>query len=149
MGLLLQLALFIILSFCAFLTINPRTRRLLPHNLAAAASHAPPHAMANSSSATAPAAGSTKLEQVKSLGRDLLSARTHLNHAPVLLMLLSPSTRLDLAVEALISLQSFFVPLTPPYSPPPRPPRRLPLEMRAGTPSSCSGPGCGTGSMSW
>jgi U3 small nucleolar RNA-associated protein 19 len=113
MGLLLQLALFIILSFCAFLTINPRTRRLLPHNLAAAASHAPPHAMANSSSATAPAAGSTKLEQVKSLGRDLLSARTHLNHAPVLLKLLSPSTRLDLAVEALISLQSFFVPLTP------------------------------------
>jgi U3 small nucleolar RNA-associated protein 19 len=69
--------------------------------------------MAKSSSATAPAVGSTKLEEVKSLGRELLSSRAHLNHAPVLLKLLSPSTRLNLAVEALISLQSFFVPLIP------------------------------------
>jgi U3 small nucleolar RNA-associated protein 19 len=103
---------------------KPRTRRirLLPHNLAAAASRASPLAMANSSSVTAAAAGNTKrksrtgaltLEEVKSLGCELLSSRAHLNHAPLLLKLLSPSARLDLALEALISLQSFFVPLIP------------------------------------
>jgi len=50
---------------------------------------------------------------VKTLGRELLSSRAHLNHAPSLLALLSPSAPLDLALEALISLQSFFVPLIP------------------------------------
>ncbi|TVU16009.1 hypothetical protein EJB05_39555 [Eragrostis curvula] len=78
--------------------------------------------MAKSSSATAAASGRTKrksksgtltLEEVKSLGRELLSSRAHLNHAPVLLALVSPSAPLDLALEALISLQSFFVPLIP------------------------------------
>uniref|UniRef100_A0A0A9FM67 CCAAT-binding factor domain-containing protein n=1 Tax=Arundo donax TaxID=35708 RepID=A0A0A9FM67_ARUDO len=78
--------------------------------------------MAKSSSATAAAARSNKrksrtgtltLEEVKSLGRELLSSRAHLNHAPALLALLSPSAPLDLALEALISLQSFFVPLLP------------------------------------
>ncbi|KAJ1272426.1 hypothetical protein BS78_06G200600 [Paspalum vaginatum] len=53
------------------------------------------------------------LDEVKTLGRELLSSRAHLNHAPVLLALLSPSAPLDLALEALISLQSFFVPLIP------------------------------------
>ncbi|KAL5213871.1 hypothetical protein ABZP36_003023 [Zizania latifolia] len=77
--------------------------------------------MGRSSSATA-AAGSKKrksktgavtLGEVKTLGQELLSSRAHLNHAPTLLALLSPSAPLDLALEALISLQSFFVPLVP------------------------------------
>jgi U3 small nucleolar RNA-associated protein 19 len=50
---------------------------------------------------------------VKTLGEELLSSRANLNHAPTLLALLSPSAPLDLALEALISLQSFFVPLLP------------------------------------
>jgi len=80
--------------------------------------------MAKSSSATATASasatkkrrsrgGTLTLEEVKTLGRELLSSRAHLNHAPSLLALLSPSAPLDLALEALISLQSFFVPLIP------------------------------------
>ena len=82
--------------------------------------------MAKSSSATATATatasatkkrrsrgGTLTLEEVKTLGRELLSSRAHLNHAPALLALLSPSAPLDLALEALISLQSFFVPLIP------------------------------------
>ncbi|KAF0894507.1 hypothetical protein E2562_039433 [Oryza meyeriana var. granulata] len=77
--------------------------------------------MGRSSSATT-ATGSKKrksksgvltLGEVKSLGQELLSSRVHLNHAPTLLALLSPSAPLDLALEALISLQSFFVPLLP------------------------------------
>ncbi|CAN6236047.1 unnamed protein product [Urochloa humidicola] len=78
--------------------------------------------MAKSSSATATASATKKrrsrdgtltLDEVKTLGRELLSSRAHLNHAPALLKLLSPSAPLDLALEALISLQSFFVPLIP------------------------------------
>ncbi|PUZ48623.1 hypothetical protein GQ55_7G259800 [Panicum hallii var. hallii] len=82
--------------------------------------------MAKSSSATASASasasatkkrrsrgGTLTLDEVKALGRELLSSRAHLNHAPALLALLSPSAPLDLALEALISLQSFFVPLIP------------------------------------
>ncbi|GJN01933.1 hypothetical protein PR202_ga19238 [Eleusine coracana subsp. coracana] len=78
--------------------------------------------MAKLSASAAAAPGSTKrksrsgartLEEVKSLGRELISSRAHLNHAPVLLSLLSPTAPLDLALEALISLQSFFVPLIP------------------------------------
>uniref|UniRef100_A0A0D9W8P5 CCAAT-binding factor domain-containing protein n=1 Tax=Leersia perrieri TaxID=77586 RepID=A0A0D9W8P5_9ORYZ len=73
-------------------------------------------------SSSASAAGSKKrksksgaltLGEVKTLGEELLSSRAHLNHAPTLLALLSPSAPLDLALEALISLQSFFVPLLP------------------------------------
>ncbi|CAN6240640.1 unnamed protein product [Urochloa humidicola] len=78
--------------------------------------------MAKSSSATATASATKKrrsrdgtltLDEVKTLGRELLSSRAHLNHAPALLKLLSPSAPLDVALEALISLQSFFVPLIP------------------------------------
>ncbi|CAL5030387.1 unnamed protein product [Urochloa decumbens] len=78
--------------------------------------------MAKSSSATATASATKKrrsrdgtltLDEVKTLGCELLSSRAHLNHAPALLKLLSPSAPLDLALEALISLQSFFVPLIP------------------------------------
>lgn len=56
---------------------------------------------------------SLALDEVKKLGTELLSSRSHLNHAPALLALLSPTAPLDLALEALISLQSFFVPLIP------------------------------------
>ncbi|CAL5069618.1 unnamed protein product [Urochloa decumbens] len=78
--------------------------------------------MAKSSSATATASATKKrrsrdetltLDEVKTLGCELLSSRAHLNHAPALLKLLSPSAPLDLALEALVSLQSFFVPLIP------------------------------------
>jgi U3 small nucleolar RNA-associated protein 19 len=81
--------------------------------------------MAKSSSATASAArasgtkkrksksGALTHDDVKSLGHELLSSRAHLNHAPTLLALLSPSAPPKLALEALISLQSFFEPLLP------------------------------------
>ncbi|CAD6262554.1 unnamed protein product [Miscanthus lutarioriparius] len=78
--------------------------------------------MATSSSSTATVSASKKrrsrggtltLDEVKKLGTELLSSRAHLNHAPALLALLSPTAPLDLALEALISLQSFFVPLIP------------------------------------
>ncbi|CAN6229319.1 unnamed protein product [Urochloa humidicola] len=78
--------------------------------------------MAKSSSATATASATKKrrsrdgtltLDEVKTLGCELLSSRAHLNHAPALLKLLSTSAPLDVALEALISLQSFFVPLIP------------------------------------
>ncbi|VAH51787.1 unnamed protein product [Triticum turgidum subsp. durum] len=78
--------------------------------------------MAKSSSATATASGTKKRksksgalthEEVKALGLELLSSRAHLNHAPTLLALLSPTAPLSIALEALISLQSFFEPLLP------------------------------------
>ncbi|EMS54937.1 hypothetical protein TRIUR3_19808 [Triticum urartu] len=80
--------------------------------------------MAKSSSATATAtasgtkkrkskSGALTHEEVKALGLELLSSRAHLNHAPTLLALLSPTALLSIALEALISLQSFFEPLLP------------------------------------
>ncbi|KAJ4811752.1 Nucleolar complex protein 4 [Rhynchospora pubera] len=52
------------------------------------------------------------LDEVRKLGNELLSSRAHLNNLPLLLSLLSPSPRsLDAALEAMISLQSFFLPL--------------------------------------
>lgn len=52
------------------------------------------------------------LDEVRKLGNELLSSRAHLNNLPVLLSLISPSPRsLESALEAMISLQSFFVPL--------------------------------------
>lgn len=76
--------------------------------------------MAKSSSATASGtkkrkskSGALIHEEVKALGLELLSSRAHLNHAPTLLALLSPTAPLSIALEALISLQSFFEPLLP------------------------------------
>jgi U3 small nucleolar RNA-associated protein 19 len=75
-----------------------------------------------SATATASASGTKKRksksgalthEEVKTLGHELLSSRAHLNHAPTLLALLSPSAPPKIALEALISLQSFFEPLLP------------------------------------
>ncbi|KAJ0968998.1 hypothetical protein J5N97_021875 [Dioscorea zingiberensis] len=53
------------------------------------------------------------LDELRTLSHDLLSSRAHVNNLPVLLSFLSPSSPLDLALEALISLQSFFTPLIP------------------------------------
>ncbi|ERN17168.1 nucleolar complex protein 4 homolog B isoform X1 [Amborella trichopoda] len=50
--------------------------------------------------------------EVKELGHQLITSKAHLNNAPILLSLLSnPSSPLGHALEALISLQSFFTPL--------------------------------------
>jgi hypothetical protein len=52
------------------------------------------------------------LDEVRKLGNELLSSRAHLNNLPVLLSIISPSPRsLESSLEAMISLQSFFVPL--------------------------------------
>lgn len=53
------------------------------------------------------------VEDVKSLGLQLLSSRAHINNLPILLSVLSPSSRPDLVLESLISLQSFFLPILP------------------------------------
>uniref|UniRef100_A0A804RHT3 CCAAT-binding factor domain-containing protein n=1 Tax=Zea mays TaxID=4577 RepID=A0A804RHT3_MAIZE len=72
-----------------------------------------PTATASASKKRRSRGGTLALDEVKKLGTELLSSRSHLNHAPALLALLSPTAPLDLALEALISLQSFFVPLIP------------------------------------
>ncbi|CAN6446561.1 unnamed protein product [Victoria cruziana] len=55
-------------------------------------------------------------EELKKLGHQLLTSRAHLNNAPILLSVLSSSPSpppLDLALESILSLQSFFIPLVP------------------------------------
>ncbi|XXG60098.1 hypothetical protein AAC387_Pa04g2077 [Persea americana] len=51
------------------------------------------------------------LEELKTLGHQLLSSRAHINNAPILLSHLAPSSPLQHALESLLSLQSFFIPL--------------------------------------
>ncbi|KAG9442560.1 hypothetical protein H6P81_018414 [Aristolochia fimbriata] len=58
-----------------------------------------------------------KLEEVKNLGHRLLSSRSHINNLPLLLTLLSPTSPLEHALESLVSLQAFFVPLMPELPP--------------------------------
>ncbi|XP_038972452.1 LOW QUALITY PROTEIN: glutamate receptor 3.1-like [Phoenix dactylifera] len=53
------------------------------------------------------------LEDLKTLGHQLLSSRAHINNLPILLSFLTTSSSLDFSLESLISLQSFFVPLLP------------------------------------
>ncbi|KAF3794804.1 Nucleolar complex 4-like protein A [Nymphaea thermarum] len=53
-------------------------------------------------------------KDLKKLGHQLLTSRAHLNNAPILLSVLSPSPSpppLDVALESILSLQSFFIPL--------------------------------------
>ncbi|CAL9124670.1 unnamed protein product [Musa textilis] len=57
--------------------------------------------------------GTLALDDLKALGHQLLSSRAHINNLPVLLSFLSPSSPVALALESLISIQSFFVPLFP------------------------------------
>ncbi|XP_031474496.1 protein NUCLEOLAR COMPLEX ASSOCIATED 4 [Nymphaea colorata] len=55
-------------------------------------------------------------KDLKKLGHQLLTSRAHLNNAPILLSVLSPSPSpppLDVALESILSLQSFFIPLVP------------------------------------
>nr|XP_018439297.1 PREDICTED: uncharacterized protein C1604.06c [Raphanus sativus] len=51
------------------------------------------------------------LKELKSLGSDLLSSRTHINNLPLLLSFISPESPPQFVVESLLSLQSFFTPL--------------------------------------
>ncbi|KFK40110.1 hypothetical protein AALP_AA3G331600 [Arabis alpina] len=51
------------------------------------------------------------LKDLKSLGNDLLSSRTHINNLPILLSFVSPESAPQFVVESLLSLQSFFTPL--------------------------------------
>ncbi|KAK9164901.1 hypothetical protein Scep_000092 [Stephania cephalantha] len=53
------------------------------------------------------------LEDLKTLGLDLLSSRAHINNLPLLLRYVSPSSPSQHALESIISLQSFFTPLLP------------------------------------
>ncbi|XP_073001994.1 protein NUCLEOLAR COMPLEX ASSOCIATED 4 [Typha latifolia] len=61
--------------------------------------------------------GTLTLDDLKTLGAELLSSRAHINNLPILLSFLYPSSPLDLALESLISIQSFFVPLLPEMPP--------------------------------
>ncbi|XP_058098627.1 protein NUCLEOLAR COMPLEX ASSOCIATED 4 [Magnolia sinica] len=54
---------------------------------------------------------SYSLQDLKTLGHQLLSSRSHINNAPILLSFISPSSPREHALESLLSLQSFFVPL--------------------------------------
>ena len=51
------------------------------------------------------------LSDLKTLGRQLLSSRAHINNLPLLLTYISPSSPPHYVLEALLSLQSFFSPL--------------------------------------
>ncbi|XP_049374920.1 protein NUCLEOLAR COMPLEX ASSOCIATED 4 [Solanum verrucosum] len=53
------------------------------------------------------------LSDLKTLGRQLLSSRAHVNNLPLLLSFITPSTRPKYTLESLLSLQSFFIPLLP------------------------------------
>ncbi|KAL1188486.1 Protein NUCLEOLAR COMPLEX ASSOCIATED 4 [Cardamine amara subsp. amara] len=51
------------------------------------------------------------LKELKSLGVELLSSRSHINNLPLLLSFISPESPPEFVVESLLSLQSFFTPL--------------------------------------
>jgi U3 small nucleolar RNA-associated protein 19 len=51
------------------------------------------------------------LKELKSLGHDLLTSRSHINNLPLLLTFVSPESPPQFVVESLLSLQSFFTPL--------------------------------------
>lgn len=53
------------------------------------------------------------LKELKTLGLQLLSSRTHINNLPLLLTYVSPSSPPQFLLESLLSLQSFFSPLLP------------------------------------
>ncbi|XP_050363990.1 protein NUCLEOLAR COMPLEX ASSOCIATED 4 isoform X1 [Argentina anserina] len=55
----------------------------------------------------------TRLSDLKSLGHDLLSSRTHTNNLPKLLSFISPTSPPQFVVESLLSVQAFFTPLLP------------------------------------
>lgn len=53
------------------------------------------------------------LQEVKTLGQQLLSSRTHINNLPLLLSFVSPNFPPQYVLESLLSLQSFFTTLLP------------------------------------
>ncbi|CAI9756434.1 unnamed protein product [Fraxinus pennsylvanica] len=57
--------------------------------------------------------GNYSLSVLKTLGQQLLSSRAHVNNLPILLSFISPSSPPHYALESLLSLQSFFIPLLP------------------------------------
>lgn len=62
------------------------------------------------------------LSDLKTLGLQLLSSRAHINNLPLLLTFVSPSSPPPYVLEALLSLQSFFItnlPTLPSSSKPP------------------------------
>ncbi|XP_065866887.1 protein NUCLEOLAR COMPLEX ASSOCIATED 4 isoform X2 [Euphorbia lathyris] len=56
---------------------------------------------------------SKSLKEVKTLGQQLLSSRTHINNLPLLLNFVSPDFPPQYVLESLLSLHSFFIPLLP------------------------------------
>ncbi|XP_057959633.1 protein NUCLEOLAR COMPLEX ASSOCIATED 4 isoform X2 [Malania oleifera] len=61
--------------------------------------------------------GKYSLSELKTLGHQLLSSRSHINNLPLLLSFISPSSPPHYALESLLSLQSFFTPLLPQLPP--------------------------------
>ncbi|XP_077219879.1 CCAAT-binding factor isoform X2 [Tasmannia lanceolata] len=57
------------------------------------------------------------LKDLKTLGQQLLSSRSHINNLPLLLSFISPSSPPQHALESLLSLQSFFIPVLPDLPP--------------------------------
>lgn len=53
------------------------------------------------------------LSDLKTLGLQLLSSRAHINNLPLLLSYVSPSSPPHFVLEALLSLQSFFITVLP------------------------------------
>lgn len=53
------------------------------------------------------------LSELKTLGLQLLSSRAHINNLPLLLTFVSPTSPPHYVLEALLSLQSFFVTVLP------------------------------------
>lgn len=54
---------------------------------------------------------STKLSDLRTLGHELLSSRTHINNLPKLLSYVSPTSPPQYVVESLLSIQAFFTPV--------------------------------------
>ncbi|CAN1805197.1 Protein NUCLEOLAR COMPLEX ASSOCIATED 4 [Linum perenne] len=57
------------------------------------------------------------LKELKALGQQLLSSRSHVNNLPLLLDFISPESPPQFVLESLLSLQSFFTPLLPQLPP--------------------------------
>ncbi|KAJ4846639.1 hypothetical protein Tsubulata_014653 [Turnera subulata] len=59
----------------------------------------------------------TTLKEVRALGEQLLTSRSHINNLPILVGYVSPDSPPEFVVESLLSLHSFFAPLLPDLPP--------------------------------
>lgn len=59
----------------------------------------------------------TILSDLKTLGHQLLSSRTHINNLPLLLSFISPASPAQYVLESVLSLQSFFTLFLPDLPP--------------------------------